>query len=146
MFFTYHLFQHTPYSLTRFHRCHFLTRQISLGASSGSRHPTPGSPCHHGNGCVRTDVPRSFPYFPASVEFWMQILRWGEKNLISKSIFCNSFLFFWSLGQNAPFCSELRAPPVVRDEVESQRELDANQSPIIKGQFVSRSTRRAVLQ
>lgn len=79
MFFSHHLFQHAPYSLTRFHRCQFLTRQISLGVSSGSHHPTPGSPCHHGNGCVRTDVPHSLPYFPASVEFWMQILRWGEK-------------------------------------------------------------------
>lgn len=35
-----------------------------------------------------------------------------------------------------------RVPTAVRDEVESQRELDANQSPIINGQFVSRSTRR----
>ena len=92
--------------LLDFHRRHFLNRQISSGALSGSLHACfREPPRHHSNTSIRADVPCSLADFPPSVEFlnanfwdlkkifWVQefsAVAFSVSNAVHSPLFCSS--------------------------------------------------------
>lgn len=90
MFFTYHLFEHIPYSLTRF-------SQMPLFKSANLLRsivwlPSPlfqGAPSHRSNTSIATDA--TLPGILSSLSGILECEFWGEKTLWGASVSCKCF-------------------------------------------------------